>query len=82
MPSHHIRAAQEGKYHEGAQRRQKQPVVEVRVVDAREGQDEAQIEVHEVDHRQKIFVRAGVLNAGHVRVLYRFVDVSYGEEDG
>ena len=70
MPRHHVRAAQEREDHERAQSRQQKPVVEVRVVDAREGKDETQIEVHEVDHRQEIVVRAGVLDARHIRVLF------------
>lgn len=72
MPRHHVRATQEREDHEGAERRQQQPVVEIRVVDARKGQDEAQIEVHEVDHRQEIVVRSGILNAGHIRILFLF----------
>lgn len=71
--SDQVRAAEDHQYHDGTESRDQQAVVEVRIIDAREGQDEAQIEVDDVDHRQEILVRSGILHSGDIRVLY--VDV-------
>lgn len=67
--SDEVRAAQETKHDGGADRRHQQSVVKVGVVYARQGQEEANVDVDDIDDRQKLAVSASILGASNVRVL-------------
>lgn len=70
VPSDQIRAAQYGEHHHGTQRRHQEPLVKIGVENTGISQDEAEIEIHEVDHLQEVVVRAGILDVGQVRILF------------
>lgn len=70
---HEVCAPERGQHHYRAKCGHQQAVVEVRVVDAREGQDEAEVAVDEIDDAQELLVGFGVLDTRHVGILERHI---------